>query len=143
MVEIDPLQTLDIYAYVGLKRLIGGLFAQPVDVVEAAALKRGLSESGRRDRTVPSDRLRQTLAEVRDNIALARQFVGTMSYEAFAADRRTVYAVTRALEIVSEAVRRLPEGLCSRHPHIPWPDIRGAGNVYRHDDEEPEIWLWY
>ncbi len=49
MVEIDPLQTLDIYAYVGLKRLIGGLFAQPVDVVEAAALKRGLSESARRD----------------------------------------------------------------------------------------------
>jgi uncharacterized protein with HEPN domain len=51
--------------------------------------------------------------------------------------------VTRALEIVSEAVRRLPEGLCSRHPHIPWPDIRGAGNVYRHDCEDVlDIRLW-
>jgi uncharacterized protein with HEPN domain len=41
--------------------------------------------------------------------------------------------VTRCLEIISEASRRLPESLKARHPEIPWKQIAGAGNVYRHD----------
>jgi uncharacterized protein with HEPN domain len=47
-----------------------------------------------------------------------------------------VYAVTRRLEIVSEASRRLPEDLKQRHPDVPWARIAGAGNVYRHDYED-------
>jgi uncharacterized protein with HEPN domain len=49
---------------------------------------------------------------------------------------RTIYAVIRCLEIISEASRRLPASLKKRHAHIPWQDIAGAGNVYRHDYEE-------
>ena len=55
-----------------------------------------------------------------------------MSYEAFRADVRTVYAVTRCLEIISEASRRLPKQLKARHTKISWTDIAGAGSVYRH-----------
>jgi len=36
----------------------------------------------------------------------------------FAADRKTVYAVVRALEIISEASRRLPAELEDSHPEI-------------------------
>lgn len=43
------------------------------------------------------------------------------------------YAVTRCLEIISEASRRLPAELTHRHPQIAWRDIRDAGNIYRHD----------
>ncbi|HEY0524017.1 MAG TPA: HepT-like ribonuclease domain-containing protein [Stellaceae bacterium] len=57
-----------------------------------------------------------------------------MAYDRFVADLRTVYAVTRCLEIISEALRRLPDDLKARHPQIPWRDIAGAGNVYRHDE---------
>jgi uncharacterized protein with HEPN domain len=32
-----------------------------------------------------------------------------MTLEDFIGDRKTVYAVTRALEIISEAARRLPD----------------------------------
>ncbi len=42
------------------------------------------------------------------------------------------YAVTRALEIISEASRRLPETFHDEHPEIPWAQIIGLGNVYRH-----------
>ena len=49
-----------------------------------------------------------TLFHIRDNIALVRSFVEGFDYERFRADTRTVYAVTRALEIISEASRRLP-----------------------------------
>ena len=43
-----------------------------------------------------------------------------------------LYATVRALEIVSEASRRLPQSLRDRHPDLPWRAIRDAGNFYRH-----------
>jgi uncharacterized protein with HEPN domain len=59
-----------------------------------------------------------------------------------AAKGRRRYA--RCLEIVSEASRRLPEDLKARHPSIPWREMAGAGNVYRHGCEsiEPyDVWI--
>jgi uncharacterized protein with HEPN domain len=49
---------------------------------------------------------------------------------------RTFYALTRCLEVISEASRRLSEELNARHPEIPWRQIAGSGNVYRHDYED-------
>jgi len=70
-------------------------------------------------------------------------FTEGMSYEDFCADRRTVYAVTRCFEIISEASRRLPKQLKARHAKIPWTDIAGAGSVYRHSYEDVlEQILW-
>ena len=84
-----------------------------------------------------------TLFHIRDNIALARSFVEGFDYEQFRDDMRTVYAVTRALEIISEASRRLPVEIKQRHPELPWIDIAGAGSVYRHDYEDVrERRLW-
>ena len=54
---------------------------------------------------------------------------------AFAQDRKTVYAVVRALEIISEASRRLPTEITGRHAEIDWVAIAAAGNVYRHEYE--------
>jgi uncharacterized protein with HEPN domain len=52
------------------------------------------------------------------------------------ADPRTVYAVTRCLEIISEASRRLPDERKERHPAIAWKQMAGAGNIYRHNYED-------
>jgi uncharacterized protein with HEPN domain len=53
------------------------------------------------------------------------------------------YAVTRALEIISEASRRLPDDVCERHPHLPWRAIRDVGNFYRHEyDNVLEAYVW-
>jgi uncharacterized protein with HEPN domain len=76
------------------------------------------------------------LEDIRHQIELARFFVDGFTFESFQADRRTVYAVIRRLEIISEASRRLPDELKARHPHIPWSNIAGAGNVYRHNYED-------
>lgn len=59
-----------------------------------------------------------------------------LDYETFREDTRTVYAVTRCLEIISEASRRLPGELKARHPSIALKNMAGAGNVYRHDYED-------
>jgi uncharacterized protein with HEPN domain len=41
--------------------------------------------------------------------------------------------VERALEIISEASRRLPSEIQSKHPEIPWRDIATIGNLLRHE----------
>ena len=46
-----------------------------------------------------------------------------------------VYAVTRALEIISEASRRLPADFKARHPQLDWTAVAAAGNIYRHEYE--------
>jgi uncharacterized protein with HEPN domain len=54
-----------------------------------------------------------------------------------------VYAVTRAIEIVSEASKKLPDEVRTRHPHMPWRDIRDVGNFYRRQyDNVAESYVW-
>jgi uncharacterized protein with HEPN domain len=83
-----------------------------------------------------SDIDRASLSSILFNIDLANHFVDGFDYDRFLADMRTFYATTRCLEIISEASRRLSPGLKARHPEIPWRQVAGAGNVYRHDYEE-------
>jgi len=83
-----------------------------------------------------SDAARAALRDIAHQIDLATDFSAGLDYEAFVADTRTVYAVTRCLEIISEASRRLPDDLKARHPAIAWRDVAGAGNIYRHEYED-------
>lgn len=84
---------------------------------------------------MPSD-ARAALRDMEVNIDLATEFVAGTNYEAFRDDTRTIYAVTRCLEIISEASRRLRDEMKQRYPAIAWKNMAGAGNVYRHDYED-------
>ena len=91
---------------------------------------------------MPSD-ASTALRDVAYHIDLATQLVTGFDADTFKADVRTVYAVTRCLEIISEASRRLPSELKARHPSIAWKDIAGAGNIYRHEYEDvsaQQVW---
>lgn len=68
---------------------------------------------------MPSDTA-VVLRDIERHISLANEFVAGLGYEAFRNDARTVFAVIRCLEIISEASRRLPTELKDRHPSIPW-----------------------
>jgi uncharacterized protein with HEPN domain len=76
------------------------------------------------------------LLHIRHNIHLARKFIEGLDYEAFRDNHLVFYGVTRCLEIISEASRRLPDEMKARHPDIPWAEMAGAGNIYRHDYED-------
>ena len=84
------------------------------------------------------------LLDIRDNIMLAREFTADMTLDAFRLSRLHFYATTRALEIMSEAVRRLPDSFRDANPDLlPWKKIMGAGNIYRHDyDNVAETVVW-
>jgi uncharacterized protein with HEPN domain len=86
-----------------------------------------------------STRPKVALAALRDmayHIDLAAHFIQGFTGEEFRDDLCTVYAVTRCLEMISEASRRLPAEMKARHPSIACKDIAGASNVYRHDYED-------
>ena len=92
---------------------------------------------------MPSKNSRQRLHDILENIEAIQEFTAGFGFPAFAADRKTLYAVTRALEIISEASRRLPDDLKKRHPEIDWAGAAAAGNVYRHEYEVvDELQLW-
>jgi uncharacterized protein with HEPN domain len=92
---------------------------------------------------MPSDQSGQALRDILENARLARSFITGLDEAGFAADVRTVYAVIRCLEIISEASRRLDQAIRDRHPTLPWRAIMGAGNVYRHDyDNVAEDHVW-
>jgi uncharacterized protein with HEPN domain len=83
-----------------------------------------------------SDRTSGTLRDILHHIDLATTFTEGFDRETFSADLRAVYAVTRCLEIISEASRRLPDDVKARHPAIAWKQMAAAGNVYRHEYED-------
>jgi uncharacterized protein with HEPN domain len=67
---------------------------------------------------MPSDSAETALRDIRYHVELAQAFVAGLDAAAFCDDLRTVYAVTRCLDIISEASRRLPSSLKERHPSI-------------------------
>jgi uncharacterized protein with HEPN domain len=85
---------------------------------------------------MPSRITEAALRDIRYHIDLATEFATGFDRDTFESDLRTVYPVTRCLEIISEASRRLPDDLKARHPAIAWKQMAGAGNVYRHDYED-------
>jgi len=76
------------------------------------------------------------LRDILHHIELAASFSTGFDADAFKRDLKTVYAVTRCLEIISEASRRLADDLKARHPAIGWKQMAAAGNIYRHDYED-------
>lgn len=76
------------------------------------------------------------LRDILHHIELTGIFAAGLDEAAFLDDQKTIYAVTRCLEIISEASRRVPDEVKARHPGIAWKQMAGAGNVYRHDYED-------
>jgi uncharacterized protein with HEPN domain len=86
---------------------------------------------------MPSDETSRTaLLDIAENIRLAQGFTQNMAYESFRDNTLVFYAATRCLEIISEASRRIAPPIKARHQNIPWTDIAGAGNIYRHNYED-------
>ena len=65
------------------------------------------------------------LNDIFNNSKQILDFVDEMSYEDFAKDNKTIYAVIRALEIIGEAVKHIPADIKKRNPNIEWKNIAG------------------
>jgi len=63
----------------------------------------------------------------------AMSFVEGMEYDDFLKDRKTIYAVIRAIEIIGEAVKKIPELVKNCYPQIPWRDMAGMRDKLIHE----------
>jgi uncharacterized protein with HEPN domain len=83
-----------------------------------------------------SDEDSATLRDMLHHIDLAERFVQGRNFESLRDDLMPRYAVTRCLEVDSEASRRLSGEVKARHPQIPWLEMAAAENFYRHNYED-------
>jgi uncharacterized protein with HEPN domain len=77
-----------------------------------------------------------TLRDILHHIDLAERFARESNLGAAHDQLMPLYAITRCLEIISEASRRLSAELKGRHKQIPWSEMAAAGNFYRHEYED-------
>ncbi|MEM2123322.1 MAG: DUF86 domain-containing protein [Candidatus Bathyarchaeia archaeon] len=63
----------------------------------------------------------------------ALSFVEGIDYDDFAKNKRTLYAVIRAIEIIGEAVKKIPVSVWKRYPEIPWKDTAGMRGKLIHE----------
>ncbi len=77
----------------------------------------------------PTERLREIIEECDYILQVTRR----LSFDDFKSDPTIRRAVERSFAIISEAAVKLGEDAELLVPNMPWPDIRGLGNVIRHE----------
>ena len=62
----------------------------------------------------------------------ATNFVVDMDFATFEQDKRTSYAVVRAVEVIGETAKNIPQPLKDQYPHVPWRSIAGMRDKVIH-----------
>jgi uncharacterized protein with HEPN domain len=70
--------------------------------------------------------------DIAESIQDAQGFVQDYTFEDFRRDRKTIYAVIRAIEVIGEAAKNIPEPIRSKYPDIPWRDMAGMRDKLIH-----------
>jgi uncharacterized protein with HEPN domain len=82
---------------------------------------------------VTKRQIQDYLQDILDAIAAIEQFTAGIEFEAFSQNLEKVFAVSRAIEIIGEAVKRIPDSVRSQYSDIPWRDIAGMRDKLIHD----------
>jgi uncharacterized protein with HEPN domain len=87
--------------------------------------------------------VRPRLQDILDSIAIVSDAIVGHDLASFTRDRVLRLAVERAIEIVSEAVRHIPQERRDAYPDMPWRNIMAIGNKLRHEYHriDPDI-IW-
>ena len=87
-----------------------------------------------------SSRERQRLEHIVELIDEIDAFMDGLSFEAFKADRRTMLAVERCSQNITEAAIKIGEDRMSIiFPEVAFHAIRGLGNALRHDYDRVDL----
>ena len=60
-------------------------------------------------------------------------YTANLSQAAFVEDEKTFDAVVRNLEVIGEAVKKLPEDLRAQHPSLEWKKMAGLRDILIHE----------
>ena len=73
------------------------------------------------------------LEDINNAIAKGLSFIENMTFDEFCTDEKTQYAVIRAIEIIGEASKRVPNEIKEQSVEIPWRDMSGMRDILIHD----------
>lgn len=79
------------------------------------------------------------LRDIAEAIDAIKQFTRDMDEAGFRADAKTLAAVERKLQVISEAAIRLGDQAEILCPGLPWRNIRGIGNWLRHQYDRVDV----
>ena len=83
------------------------------------------------------------LDDIWEAIRTIREYTDGLTFESFAADRKTIDAVVRNLEVIGEAAKNLSEEIKASSGDIEWKKIIGLRNLLIHEYfgiSKPVIW---
>ena len=70
--------------------------------------------------------------DILESLDLVKQYVGSMNFDDFKEDRKTVDAVVRNLEIIGEASKFIPDSIKNKYCDVDWPGMVGLRNRIAH-----------
>ena len=72
------------------------------------------------------------LQDMIDNAERILSFIDGMDGDDFLQDEKTFFAVVRAIEIIGEAAKQIPNKMREEHPDIPWRKLTGIRDKLIH-----------
>ena len=78
-------------------------------------------------------RVEELLGDMKEAAGRIEKYIGGMDYQTFLEDLKTQDAVVRNVEIIGEAVKKLPKSFTSKHAGIPWKEMAGTRDKLIHD----------
>ncbi|HJW89568.1 MAG TPA: DUF86 domain-containing protein [Anaerolineales bacterium] len=72
------------------------------------------------------------IRDMLQNMLDSQDFIRGMSYEEFTADKKTINAVLRSIEVIGEAVKHIPDDIRNIYPIVPWKEMAGMRDKVIH-----------
>ena len=73
------------------------------------------------------------LNDILDSILSIKEFLTDTDFESFKRDKKTQYAVIRALEIIGDASKKVAKEVRNSYTEIPWHSMAGMRDKLIHD----------
>lgn len=79
------------------------------------------------------------IQDILDSVDAIEDFVKEMNFEDFKGDRKTIFAITRAIEIIGEATKKIPKSYKDKYQEVPWREMAGMRDklISKHSVNQP------
>ena len=84
------------------------------------------------------------IKDILQNMNDALEFIEGISYDQFTADKKTLNAVLRSIEVIGEAAKNIPDEVRAGYPQVPWKEMAGMRDkvIHSYFGVDPEtVWL--
>ncbi|MBT5191613.1 MAG: DUF86 domain-containing protein [Rhodospirillaceae bacterium] len=82
---------------------------------------------------MPSEDPIVRLGDIIENARRIRDYTADLTRETFLQDQKTIDAVERCFERIAEASRKIGDRFDAKYPELKLNNLRGFGNILRHD----------